>query len=270
MNDKDYLSDFFEYAPVGFHIFGPDRKFIAINQAELLMIGYSREEVIGKKSWSDLILPEQKLFFEQHWESLMKEGRVINFEYTLVHKNGHHMDVVLNASARKDESGRILNTRGSVLDITRRKQLEEEVLNCKNIALGEILSRIELEKKQIKQDMMANVEELIFPLLGKLKRKGSALERKRIQLLEDTLKDITSPFGGVISGQQWKLSPREIEICNMIKKGLSTKEISSLSNTSNRTVDNHRNRIRKKLKISHKDINLVSYLQNYLSAMSIA
>src|SRR5437667_407303 len=119
MNDKNYLSDFFEYAPIGFHIFGPDRKFMAINQAELSMIGYSREEIIGKKSWSDLILPEQKSFFEQHWASLMKEGRAINLEYTLIDKKGHSVDVVLNASARKDKSGRIINTRGSVLDITR-------------------------------------------------------------------------------------------------------------------------------------------------------
>jgi len=270
INDKEYLSDFFEYAPIGFHIFGPDRKFIAINQAELSMIGYRREEVVGKKTWSDIILPEQRPLFEQHWRSLITEGRVVNIEYTLINKDGHHLQVILNASARKDESGRIINTRGSVLDITRRKQLEEEVLNCKNIALGEILSRIELEKKQIKKDMMANVEELILPLLTKLKRKGTTLDRQRIQLLEDTLKDITSPFVGVISDQQWKLSPREIEICNMIKRGFSTKEISNLLNSSNRTVDNHRNRIRKKLKISQKEINLVSYLQNYLPSMSIA
>lgn len=269
MIDKDYLSDFFEYAPIGFHIFGPDRKFIAINQAELSMIGYSREEVIGRKTWSDLILPSQKFLFEQHWVNLMAEGQAINFEYTLVHKDGHYVQVVLNASARKDESGRIMNTRGSVLDITRSKKLQEEALHCKNVALGEVLSRIELEKKQIKKDMMANVEELILPLLEKFKRKSSSLERKRIQLLEDTLRDITSPFAGAISDRHLKLSPREIEICNMIKKGLSTKEISSLLNTSSRTVDNHRNRIRKKLKIAHKNINLVSYLQNHLPSMSI-
>ncbi|MDE1921298.1 MAG: PAS domain S-box protein [Candidatus Omnitrophica bacterium] len=270
MNDNDYLSDFFEYAPVGFHIFGPDRKFIAVNQTELSMIGYGREEIIGKKTWSDLIVPEQKPFFEQHWAGLLEEGRAVNFEYTVVHKSGRHIDVVLNASARKDDSGRIINTRGSVLDITRRKQLEEEALNVKNIALGEILARFELEKKQVKKDMMANVEELVLPLLTKLKRRGTPYDRQNVQLLEDTLRDITSPFAGAISDRQWRLSPREIEICNMIRKGLSTKDISHLLNTSHRTVENHRNSIRKKLKIARKGVNLVSYLQDYLPAMSIA
>lgn len=259
--DTDYLSDFFEYAPVGFHIFGPDRKFLAVNEAELDMTGYSREELIGKKTWVDLILPSQVSLFENHWAALMSQGRAADIEYTLVHKKGQHIHVVLNASARKDAQGRILNTRGSVLDITRRKQLEHEALNAKNIALGEILSRIELEKRQIKEDMMANLEELVLPLLSKLKRKSSVLDRRRLELLEDSLKEIVSPFGGAISNQKWKLSPREIEICSMIRKGLSTKEISGLLNTSIRTVDNHRNRIRKKLGVSQHKINLISLLQ---------
>ncbi len=136
-----------------------------------------------------------------------------------------------------------------------------EELNHKNIALGEILSRIEEEKKKIKKDIMDNVEELVFPVLAKLKRKGSALDKKYIKLLEDSLTQITSTFGGIISDRKWKLSPREIEICHMVQKGLTTKDISILLSTSRRTIDNHRNRIRKKLGVSHHKINLASCLR---------
>ena len=54
---KNYLRDFFEHAPIGFHAFGPNRKIIDINQTELDMLGYTRNAIIGKKSWPDLILP---------------------------------------------------------------------------------------------------------------------------------------------------------------------------------------------------------------------
>ncbi len=271
----EYFKDFFDNAPIGFHVFGPDRKFKDINQAELDMIGYGYDEVVSKKTWIDLIIPEEVSIFEEQWKSLRKHGKALNLYYTLIHKDGHHIRVLLNATAKIDERGNVLYTRGSVVDVTEKEAVQEALkastvelskqkqsLEQKNYALREILAQIEIEKNSIKDDVMANVEKLVFPILMKLRRKGTALDKQHITLLEYNLKEITSGFGRAIGDHRWKLSPREIEICDMIKKGLSTKEMSGLLNTSLRTVDNHRNRIRKKLEISQKSINLTSYLQS--------
>ena len=59
-----------------------------------------------------------------------------------------------------------------------------------------------------------------------------------------------------------KLTPREIEICNMIKSGLTTKEISNFLNSSSQTIDKHRKNIRKKLGLTQRYINLTSFLQS--------
>jgi two-component system CheB/CheR fusion protein len=126
---RERFRDFFENAPVGFHIFGPDRKIIDINDAELEMIGYARDEIVDKKTWADLILPEQRAEFEEHWRSIVVVGEVRSLNYTLVHKDGHYVDVLLNASARFDENGHLINTRGSVMNITERRRLERELLN---------------------------------------------------------------------------------------------------------------------------------------------
>jgi DNA-binding CsgD family transcriptional regulator len=48
----------------------------------------------------------------------------------------------------------------------------------------------------------------------------------------------------------------------MIRRGLSSNEIARLLKISVRTVEVHRNRIRKKLDITDKDVNLVTYLNN--------
>ncbi len=117
--------DFFENAPIGFHIFGPDQIITDINDAELEMIGYARDEIVGKKTWADLIVPVQKKQFQQHWHDIITKGSVRNLEYSLVHKKGHRIDVILNASSRFDEKGQLINTRGSVLNITKRKRAEE-------------------------------------------------------------------------------------------------------------------------------------------------
>jgi PAS domain S-box-containing protein len=120
------FGDFFKNAPVGFHVFGPDRLIIDINQAELDMLGFTREEILNRKTWGDLIIPEQRKEFERHWAKIISKGHVRNMEYTLIRKDGSTVDVLLNASARISKSGELINTRGSVLDITERKQDETE------------------------------------------------------------------------------------------------------------------------------------------------
>jgi PAS domain S-box-containing protein len=119
---QERFSDFFKNAPIGFHIFRSDRVIIDINDAELAMIGYTRDEIVGKKTWADLIIPEQRKQFEEHWNSIITKGEVENLEYTLVHKQGHLVDVLLSASSRFDEDGCLINTRGSVLNITENRR----------------------------------------------------------------------------------------------------------------------------------------------------
>jgi len=64
------------------------------------------------------------------------------------------------------------------------------------------------------------------------------------------------------------LTPSEIQICNMIKSGLSTKEITSLRGLSDSTLHRHRENIRKKLKLTNKNINLTTYLNTYMETVS--
>ena len=120
-----------------------------------------------------------------------------------------------------------------------------------------------MNNETIEHNVIHNIEQLIFPLLAKLKRKGTTLDRKNIDLLEQSLREITKGFGRKILDKKWKLSAREIEICHMLKQGLTTKEIAGLLNTSRRTVEHHRNHIRKKLGVADKHVDLVDYLKAF-------
>ena len=257
--DQKFLKDFFDNAPVGFHVFGPDRLIVDINQAELDMIGYKRQEIVGKKMWGDLIVPQERSVFEKHWKDLLEKGRVHNIPYTMVHKNGQQVEVLLSATARFDKSGQLINTRGSVVDVTQRNQIERNLRSCEL----EILTQLQEEKKKIKGSVIHNVEQIIRPLLANLRRKGTALDKRNIDLLTQSLDEITTEFGRQLVNPKWSLSRREIEICHMIKNGLSTKDIADLLSVSIRTVDNHRDHIRRKLGVSSRDVNLSSYLQTF-------
>jgi DNA-binding NarL/FixJ family response regulator len=59
-----------------------------------------------------------------------------------------------------------------------------------------------------------------------------------------------------------------MRVALMIKNGLTSQQISDLLCISLHTVKTHRKNIRKKLKISDTNINLVSYLKSKLSSNS--
>jgi DNA-binding CsgD family transcriptional regulator len=140
---------------------------------------------------------------------------------------------------------------------TERKALEE-----KNIALSEILNQIEAEKNNIKRHVSGNVERILLPILYKIRNKSSDIERQYIDLLERNLKDIVTPVFNNLSDKYAKLSPRELEVCNLIKNGLSSKQIADLLNISTLTIHRHREFIRKKIGLVNQKMNLESYLKN--------
>ena len=54
----DEIRDLYEHAPCGYHSVDKDGVFVRINDTELSWLGYTREEMIGKMKFSDLLTPE--------------------------------------------------------------------------------------------------------------------------------------------------------------------------------------------------------------------
>ena len=135
-------------------------------------------------------------------------------------------------------------------------------LKRKNIALKEILSQLEMEKKEVRDSINANTDKLLLPLIKKLRINENSKNAKIYSLLESNIKNMTSDFGGKISSNLIKMSPKEIEVCDLVKNGFESKEISAFLNISIKTVETHRRNIRIKLGLSGKKINLYTYLNS--------
>jgi DNA-binding CsgD family transcriptional regulator len=138
---------------------------------------------------------------------------------------------------------------------------EQQHLEDKNTTLREVLKQIEDEKRHIITQVQTNVDRVVAPILRMLSNKVSPSEQHYLTLLSNSLKDITSPFLSNLENRSRMLSPREGEICNMIRNGLSSKDIAAALDVSLHTVLKQRQRIRKKLGISNDQINLASFLQ---------
>lgn len=187
----------------------------------------------------------------------------------------HGRIYMTTASPIWDKNNEIIAFAHTVKDITEQKKTEAILQNAqkdlerkvrertseldrKNIALQEIIAQIEIDKKRMKENIKVNIERVVFPILEKMKKENES--HKYADLLKNHLKNLTSTYGINITNGRIKLTPREIEICNMVKAALSTKEIAGILDVSIQTVEWHRKKIRQKLGIVNHRINLGSYL----------
>jgi len=140
--------------------------------------------------------------------------------------------------------------------------LERKALQEANIALRTVLVKIEEEKQEIYMDIQANVDKILMPILHALVLDLPPTQRKYVELLRTNLEEIASPFVSHLSKPHLSLTPTEVNICNMIRGGLRTKEIAEIRGVSIATINRHREHIRRKLKIANSGINLMTYLQS--------
>jgi PAS domain S-box-containing protein len=245
------------------------------NQAALDQRGARSKQEMLKKNSFDLIAEEDRARAMRNLERTLQKGSIHNIEYRLIRDDGTSYPVELSASVIKDPTGNVSGFVAVTKDITERKaselallesqaQLQEQkkALEQKNIALGEIIAQVEFEKQKIIEDIAVNVRKVIMPTLDLIDRQVA--EKTHLDLLRHHLEDLTSTYGARITAKTANLTRKEIEICNMIKAGLSSKDISQLLKISTPTVEQHRKNIRRKFDLTNTDVNLSTFLRNLL------
>ena len=164
-----------------------------------------------------------------------------------------------------DAIGERLGRAGERVRAEQQLKVERAALKNMNIALREVLSKVQDEKKKVSDAIQANVDNIIMPILHALENEVPQEQKSYVSLLKNNLEEIASPFTDKLSKAFMKLMPAEIRICNMIKNGLSNKEIARLRYITPSTVSRHREHIRHKLGLTNKNINLATYLLTFLS-----
>ncbi len=128
-----------------------------------------------------------------------------------------------------------------------------DALNRKNASLLEILGLIEIDKKKIsRNDIESDLEAPVT----------NTQDRKSRQIIKDNMRDVTAIFTPQGVRPPHRLSPREMEIANLVKNGQSNKDIAGALSISVKTVETIRNKIRRKLGLVNKSVNLISYFRN--------
>ena len=143
------------------------------------------------------------------------------------------------------------------------KELKDKSAALKevNTALNVLLKNREDDQVDMENVIVANVKDLVLPFLEKLSR--SHLDEKQatyVDIIQANISNIVSPFLRQIPMKFFDLTPTEIQIADLVRKDKTTKEIAQILNASAKTIEAHRNRLRKKLGLTNQRIQLRDYL----------
>ena len=156
-----------------------------------------------------------------------------------------HFAYALSCKWLYEENGRLL--RDSLIEM--------------NSALKVLLSQRENDQKELGETIHSNIQQLVTPNLEKLKSsKINNIQRNIILTLESNFKEITSPLVDGLGIKAYNLTPMELQTANYVKSGLSNKEIAEILGVSDGTIMTHRHKIREKLGLKNKKVNLRSHL----------
>lgn len=244
------------------------------NDSMARMYGYSEAHDILGRPLGDFMLETNENNI-QGVSEFVDQNFLVKDAITHEQKFDGSVGIFLNNTSPKFRGGFLVSFWGSSLEITELYAMKEDlnkankelhrnskILEEKNTALKELVALISIEKENLKDQIMHNIEHVLLPALEKIQLNNG--EPRYIDQFRSDLEQMTSAFGRTLISTGKKLTPREIEICRFVKNGLRNKEIAEILNISIRTVEKHRRMIRNKLGINNKRVNL----QTHLSSMN--
>ncbi len=106
-------------------IFGVDNKgnVTIWNQCAVKLVGYSTDEVMGQSLVQEFITPEHRARVQSVIDQALAGDETANFEFPLMTKGGVRLEVLLNATTRRDEQGSIIGVVGIGQDVSQQFHL---------------------------------------------------------------------------------------------------------------------------------------------------
>lgn len=153
---------------------------------------------------------------------------------------------------------------------TRTSELEKAniALQRKTVALEEVLSTCRADADRRVTQAVERIEQFCKPVVGELRRVLPPDKRKLADRVEQSIAEASNEQVGKLAAELSMMSPAELRVCEMIRRGMGSKEIAAATSIAVDTVETHRRNIRRKLRITHESVNLSSYLNGLCTPAS--
>jgi PAS domain S-box-containing protein len=244
-------------------IFVLDRNdtFSYVNSGAEQITGKKPGELIGKPRSSLGVPPDMLARQKEANDIVFATGEPLSVEgQYLLGKGRPFAWHSVNLVPLKNADGEVRALLGVARDITELRERAQRLEEA-NIALKVLLRHREEDRRDLEKQFLANFRKLILPSLEKL-RKTELTPRQSayVDVVEMNVRKVFSASTAEAGLAHVNFTPIEMRIVEFIKEEKTTKEIAALLNLSPRTVEYYRDRIRKKLGLTSKNVNLRSYL----------
>ena len=243
-----------------------------VNPCLAKMTGHTVEEGLDAP-FTDFVHPDEvPAAVEDFKRRMAGQPMPATYERGLIHKDGSRIETEISGGiiTYENEPADLIIIR----DITERKRGEKKLRQTKeeleaqthrleemNTALKVLIEQRERDKIELEETVLLNVKRLVLVHIEMLQKSGlNAKQLAYLNILESNLKDIISPFLRSLSSSHTALTPREIQVADLIRNGKTSKEIAELLNLSTRAIEFHRENIRAKLGLKNRPANLRSHL----------
>jgi PAS domain S-box-containing protein len=134
----DEIQDLYNQAPCGYHSLDAMGRYVEVNETELQWLGYRREDMIGRRRFRDLLVPQSARRFDEVFLRFVTQGSIHDLELDIVRKDHSVLSVSLCATAIRDAEGRYITSRSTIVDLTRRRRTEEVRRQAHDILTHEV------------------------------------------------------------------------------------------------------------------------------------
>jgi phosphoserine phosphatase RsbU/P len=125
----------YDRAPCGYLTTAPDGTVVKTNATFRSLTGYTQDDLVGRRTFADLLSPGGRIFHETHYDPLLRmQGTVREVALDIVRADGGQLPVLVNAVLERDPEGRPMLIRTAVFDATHRREYERELLRAKERA----------------------------------------------------------------------------------------------------------------------------------------
>ena len=125
----------YERAPCGYLSSTPDGTIVKVNQTFLTLTGYQRSDLVGRRTFAELLSPGGRIYHETHYAPMLRmHGTAREIALDIVRADGDRLPVLVNAVLERDVDGAPVVVRTAVFDATDRRRYEQELLLAKERA----------------------------------------------------------------------------------------------------------------------------------------
>lgn len=125
----------YERAPCGYLSTTPDGRIVKANETFLSLTGYSREDLVGVRTFAELLTAGGRIYHETHYAPMLRmQGSAREIALDIVTADGGRLPVLVNAVLERDDAGQPKVIRVAVFDAGDRREYERELLRAKDRA----------------------------------------------------------------------------------------------------------------------------------------